>query len=290
MRLPPMTRQVLGRMPADAAAFFGLGLNPALTYAAADTARGRGADQAISGFDIFRELFGNIREVGGYVIPGPFVNGEVPNAGLVFAVNDVAKSRALWDQFLALPGMVEGGKPAGPATIKIGDTEATTYRIPDFGKVYLAELDGCIVVGTSRDALKAAVRAHTRKESLLGDEVMGRLVEQMPKDSTIMLGAHVGRLAKVAAGSGDQGAAMAAGPATELCAHTVAWIGLGQAPNQLTLRCSLSGLPNVNDALKKFAPMINAFIPAAPHQRGGDKDADELARVESKVVRKQVAK
>jgi hypothetical protein len=76
--------------------------------------------------------------------------------------------------------------------------------------------------------------------------------------------------------------AMVAGPASELCSQTVAWIGLGQAPNQLTLRASVRGLPNVNEALKKFAPMINGMLPAMMPQHRHDRDEDELARVDKK--------
>lgn len=280
MRLPPMTRQCLSKVPDDAAMFVGIGLNPALSYTVADAARGAGAEPAISGLDIFRELFGNIREIGGFVLPGQFVHGEIPNVGVVMAVNDVARSRALWDQFLAIPGAIEGREQAAARSIKIGDTPVTTYSIPECGKVYLSELDGCIALAISRDAMKSIIRAHQKNESLVRDPVMGKVVEAMPKDSSIMVGAHFGRLAKVAAGSGDPGAAMAAGPASELCTDMVGWLGVGQAPNQFTVRCSLSGLPNVNDALKKFAPMINAFIPTAP--AGGHEHDGELARAEKK--------
>jgi hypothetical protein len=80
--------------------------------------------------------------------------------------------------------------------------------------------------------------------------------------------AHIGRLAKVAAGHADSpGESMQANMAGELCANTIAAFALGQAPNQMTVRLSLGGLPNVNDVMEKFGPMINAFIPAAPSHR-----------------------
>ena len=60
---------------------------------------------------------------------------------------------------------------------------------------------------------------------------------------------------------------MQAKRAGELCANTIAAFALGQAHNQMTIRLSLGGLPNVNDVMEKFGPMINAFIPAAPSHR-----------------------
>ena len=264
MRLPPMTRQCLSSVPADAAGVFGMGLNPALTYAAADTAKGHGADQAITGFDIFREFFGNIREICGFVVPGEMKH-DIPNACILMAVNDVAKSRALWDQFLSIPGLVEGKEPIEPRHMKLGDTPVTAYAIPDFGKIYVCELDGCIAIGLSRNALRAAIGAHEKGKSILDDPALAKSFKALPRDTSIMAIGHVGRLAKVAGGElGDPAESMQANMAGEMCANTVASFALGQAHNQMTLRMSVSGLPNVNDALKKFGPMINAFIPAAP--------------------------
>ncbi len=279
MRMPPMTRQCLANVPADAAAFFGIGLNPAMTSLAADAAKGQMADSTVTGFDIFREFFGNIREICGFVIPGEFTNGKMPNAGILMAVNNPAKSRALWDQFLSMPGMMHSDKPAAPKPLSLGGVEATAYTIPEVGKVYLAQLDDCMAIALTRSALKAAIRAHDKKESILGDAVMAKVVERMPPDSSLMVAGHFGRLAKVAAGACDEMASnMQANMAAELCSETVAWAGLGQAPNQLTLRVYVSGLPNLNNALKKFAPMINGFLPAAAPTGGKSEELVRAAR------------
>lgn len=279
-RLPPMSQQCLAKVPGEAAGFFGLGLNPTITLAAADSAKPRQGQQAITGFDLGREFFGNIREVCGFVLPGKGARSEMPNGGLVFAVNDVAKSRALWDQFLSIPGMVGGDSPIKPRPVQIGSVEAMSYFIPEFGKVYLAQLDGCLAVTAARSAMKACVQAHTKGQSILKDPLMTKVIEKMPRDTSIMAAAHVGRMVKVA-GAADPGMSMFAQPASELCSQTVASLALGQAPNQLSLRMSISGLPNVNDALAKYGPMINAFIPKAAPQKE-PKDDDELAQVQDK--------
>ncbi|OWY70301.1 hypothetical protein B7486_16020 [cyanobacterium TDX16] len=267
MRLPPMTRDCLKNVPTDAAGVFGMGLNPALTYAAADAAQKHGENRAITGFDIFREFFGNIREVCGFVVPGEMKN-DVPNACILMSVNDVAKSRALWDQFLSLPGLVEGKEPIEPRSMKIGSTPVTAYAIPELGSIYVSELDGCIAIGLTRSAIRSAIQAHDKGKSLLDDPMLSKAFEALPRDTSIMAIAHIGRLAKVAAGHADSpGESMQANMAGELCANTIAAFALGQAHNQMTIRLSLGGLPNVNDVMEKFGPMINAFIPAAPSHR-----------------------
>lgn len=264
LRLPPMTRASLRHVPPDAAAIFGLGLNPAMTHAVADAA-GQ-SEPAVTGFDLGREIFGNLQEICAFVIPGDMIQREgasgppvIPNIGVVMAVNDPAKSRMLWQQLLSIPGLVSSGAPVTPKTTRISDTDVTTFTIPDFGKVYMAELDHCIVLGATRSAMKAAIRTEGKKQSILDDPVMGQVISELPPDSSLMLVGHVGRLARVAAGSGDRAMAMSAGQAAEMCDHMVGWVGIGQSPNQMTLRAALRGLPDLNVALKKYGGMLQGF-------------------------------
>ncbi len=283
-RLPPMSRKGLAKVPMDAAAVFGFGLNPAVANFALDTAsNGRAnsaetlaspnATPAISALDIGREFFGNIQEVCAFIVPGKMQKGEgdseleiVPNVGMIIAVNDVARSRALWDQFLSLPGLVEGHEPSPPRQLKIGETPVTAYQIPSVGAIYLAELDGCIALGLTRTALKSAIRASTKGESILKDEQLGAVIAKLPADCTIMGVAHVGRCAAVAVDSGDQGVAMVAQQVAGYCRDTVACIAVEQGPNQFSVRTSLAGLPNLNEVLKQYGPLLNGMANMALQQ------------------------
>lgn len=269
LRLPPMTQQCLEKVPAESAALFAFGLNPALTYAAADAAYDGASARHVTGLDIGREFFANIREACVFVVPGKVTRRNsrsgppiIPNIGLVLAVNDVQRSKALWDQFLSIPGLVAGPEPTPPQASKIGSTEATAYAIPDFGKIYLAELDDCIVLGSSRIALKAIAQTHRRGQSILKDPTFARVFDKMPEDTSMMFVAHAGRLANVAA-SAQPEAAFFANQAEELCGDTLLWGAIGQAPAQLTISAALSGLPDLNRVLKQYKPMINAFAGAA---------------------------
>src|SRR6185295_14682170 len=79
MRLPPMTRNCLGKVPGNAAGFFGLGLNPQLVLAAAPAVE---KNVPVSAMDIGREIFGNIQEICAFVLPGKptTINGTpIPN-------------------------------------------------------------------------------------------------------------------------------------------------------------------------------------------------------------------
>lgn len=285
MRLPPMTRECLAKVPQDAAAVFGLGLNPALTMAAANAAERQSPDTAVTGLDVFREFFGNVREICGFVVPGESGPGGVPNACVLMAVNDIARSRALWDQFLSIPGIVGGKEPVQPRGLKIGDTPVTAYEIPDFGKIYFAEVDGSIAIAMTRGAIKAAIRASGKGKSILDEPVLGKTLAGLPKGTSLMAVAHLGRCVTAFGGETDPAAAMHAKMASALCSKTIASFALGQAPNQMTIRGSLSGLPDVNEALKNFGPMMNAFIPRLPD---GGEDANKLAKEERRVTKHEI--
>lgn len=274
MRLPPMTRKCLANVPRNAAAVFGLGLNPELAGMALKAGDKR-MNQGVTGFDLGREFFGNIQEICAFIVPGQMTRGKseggppfIPNVGIVLSVNDVARSRALWDQVLAIPGLVAGREPIQPTKVKIGETEATAYRIPEFGQIYMTELDGCIAIGITKNALKSAITAHESKESILKDEILGKTIAIMPQDTSIMLAAHVGRCASVATGTGIPEAAMAGQQVSQFCKKMVVSFAVEQAPNQFSVRTSVSGLPNLNDVLKQYGPMLSGFANmAAPVQQ-----------------------
>lgn len=278
MRLPAMTGQCLKLVPSDAAVVFGMGLNPALTMAAADAAQSRSPATAVTGLEIFREFFGNVRELSAFVVTGDAGPKGTPNACVLMAVNDVARSRALWDQFLRMPGILEGNESVEAREVKLGETTAYSYAIPDFGNVYLTEIDGCIAISVTRNALKAALRARSRNQSIDSDPQLGKVISSLPRDTSIFAVAHIGRCIRIGAGTaGNPAAAMPANMAADLCARTVAWFGLGQAPNEMSVQVAVSGLPNVNEAIEKFGPMINAFLPNMPRP---SKDHQTLVRKE----------
>jgi len=278
LRLPPMSRKCLDIVPQDAAAVVALGLNPELAGMALKAAN-KGPQPGVTGFDIGREFFGNIQTICAFVVPGRMTKPAnqrgpdfIPNVGIVLAVNDTVRSRALWDQILAIPGLVAGREPIHPTTLKIGDADATAYLIPDFGKIYMAELDGCIAIGITRDALRAVIQARESQASILKDPVLGRTLADMSPDTSLMFAAHVGRCAGVAAGTGEPEAAMIGHQVAQFCKNTVVSFGIAQAPNQFSMRTTVTGLPNLNDVLKQYGPLISGMAnmsvaPQAPRPK-----------------------
>jgi len=83
----------------------------------------------------------------------------------------------------------------------------------------------------------------------------------LPESAGIIVVGHVGRLAEVGGGMGEPELAAVSGPASKLCRNTTFWFGVGQSRTQLTLTGALMGLPNVNEAVAMFAPMIREHHP-----------------------------
>ncbi|HPF39824.1 MAG TPA: hypothetical protein P5081_14875 [Phycisphaerae bacterium] len=283
LRLPAMSRDSMRYVPADAAAVLGLGLNPALAHIAA----GRAEDSTdVTGFDIPREIFGNIRELSAFVVPGPAghsLDGRdpIPNAAVVIASNDVVRSRTLWNEMLRIPGLTVESGPVEPSEFELGGQKVTSYFIPELGKVYMTQVDDCLSIGLTRRAIADVIEAHAKKRSVLDDESMGTAFARLPDSAGILMVGHVGRLAEVGGAMGEPEVAMISSPAARLCRNTTFWLGVGQSRTQLTLTGALTGLPNVNEAIAMFGPLIHGRESHATRQRvERAHDAEATARVE----------
>lgn len=266
IRTPPMSRRSLAFVPADAAAIFGLGLNPATAPRSA-SASGDATPSGISALDIAREIFGNIEEISVFVIPGDgggllsAARGDrrkhgMPDVGFVVATADPKKSAALWGQLLALPAMFGGRAPSSPKALEIAGVSATEYEMPDVGPVFTSQLDGCLLVGLSKHAMKSAIQARKREQSVLTDEIMAAALKLVPPDASLMCVVHAGRCASVAAGLAPMAERVPLNLAAGAMKETLLWAAVGESPSQFSLRVGLRGLPNVNELVQKFAPLI----------------------------------
>lgn len=278
LRTPPMTRRSMVFVPAGAAAVFGLGLNP--PRAGATPSQAQGGDIPIAGLDVFRELFGNVEEMTVFVIPGGGTalrsehgkrSGQpLPNAGIVIAAADARKSAALWDLLLSVPSRFMRKELGEPKTVEIAGATCRAYELPDVGTVYAAEREGCLVVGLTRTAIREALGAQKNGRSILKDETMRPALEALPADATLMILAHGGRCAALGAEMAPMARRVPMNVAANAMKNTLVWIGLGESPAQFQFRAGLTGLPDVNELVQKFSPMMNLF---ANRSTQGDDDS-----------------
>lgn len=263
LRLPSMSRKSLEFVPPDAVGLLGIGLNPPIGR----VERPAAGSPAISGLDLGREIFGNIQELTAFAVPGRGVTRKwregnsrhsqtLPDVGVVIASSDPDKSAALWNQLLALPAMF-GGKPIGePTQTEIAGVQARAYELPEVGTVYLAQVQECLLVGLTKQAVRSAIQAQQRKKSIVSDEVLGAALKRVPAEASVVFIAAPGRGAALAANMADMPTRMPLNMAADAMKQTVLWAGLGQSPNEMSLRVGLCGLPNVNAVVQRVAPLI----------------------------------
>lgn len=281
IRMPSMTRRTFGFVPGDAVGFAGIGLNPPTGLAPRRNDEQLAESTRVSGLDILREIFGNMQEATAFALPGGGTsyksskrrgdktinsNIQVPDAGLVIASNDVNRSAALWDRILAIPARMTG-ESAGAETIDVQGTSARCYSLPEGVKVFMAEGDNCLVVTTTKSALRRALQAHKSNKTIETDAVMQSALKNAPKDASFIMIAHGGRCASMAANEADMSARMPLNLAADALKETVFWVGVGEGPSEFSFRIGLTGLPDLNSIIQKVGPLANMTAQFAQPQK-----------------------
>jgi hypothetical protein len=265
IRTAPLTRRSLAHVPKGTAAVVLVGMNPPAAVggggAATAGAAGRvsaGEQPPVSAMDIGREIFGNIDELAVFVLPpaGSRVDGQpIPEVGIVFAVKDVAKSEALWNQLLALAALV--GAPSADAVrdVTIEGRPAKQYRFPGAPPVVVFRAEGALVVGTEA-AVSAAVKAGAGKDGIAQDPAMASLLARLSPESSKAVLVDAGRgiqIARSLMGGGNMMELLALGVALK---DLKVMLATDEAPNQLTVRAEITGLPNLPALLKTLGAAV----------------------------------
>lgn len=270
IRTSPMSRATLAYVPANAAAVFGLGMNPPRGAPADRAAAAAALPAVVTGWDIGREIFGNLQEVSVFVMPGGGVKvgaargkhrETIPDVAIVLASNDAAHSQALWDGLLSLPAKLMGHDLPEPQEVTIGSATGRAYALPDIGKLYVVQQENCLLAGPSKAAIRAALDAARSGKSVASDAAMKPVLAQLPDATTAMLIAHGGRSAAMA-GQRQDGLSQRApfNIAAEALDRTVLSAAIGESATEFSIRIGVTGLPDVNGLVQKLAPMFGGSM------------------------------
>ena len=259
IRTPPFTRRSLGSVPRGAAAVVLLGLNPPTPAPAAGSAPKKDAPVTITGMDLGREIFGNIEEVAFFVLPPgadrAAGHSPVPEMAAVFAVNDAAKSEALWNQILALAALF-GVRNSQSHEVKIDGKPGKQYQFPGIPPiVVLRAADRTLIVGTE-GAASAAVRANGGQESILTDEAYRTLLSRLTPNSSKAVLVDAGRALQIArdfSGDRDSNEMHMAGLVLKDLRLSIV---TDEAPNCLTVSIEATGLPNVPSVIQTLGSQM----------------------------------
>ena len=261
IRTVPLKDATLKRIPAGSAMVGVLGINPQLGMlaGAAD------APKQITGLDLGRELFANIKEVGLFVIPS-VANDKVPDFGIAFSAHDAQKSELLWNQLLTLSSQIEDSGITAE-DISVAGRDARRYTLPDDDAPQLVVLrldDETMVIGT-----EAAAKSATTGNSVLEDESLAGLIAGRSEHACKAVFLHVGRMLKLAQTiEGNDNPELQMMEKVMSNAH-VSFVS-EESPTEFKLRLEASGMPLFEDLVKTAV---------AVHHDGGQR-VSKLGNVE----------
>lgn len=277
LRTPPMRGAALAVVPSGAAAVLAFGLNPAST--ADDAARVEQKAQTVqlvTGMDLGREIFANIREVAVFVMPPQAGQGSaplaLPDAAIVTVVADAAKSAALWDFLLSLPARAQGRTE--PASItEIAGVEVRGYLLPNGMQIYFARSGPNVVVGATREVIASSLRTLQGAANVTADPAMQAATARIGSETSVAFLAHVGRLAELAGAQGPGVDAAMCHLVAETAAETTAAIMIEESDTRLRVAGRLTNLPKVERVLEALAE-AGMLMPAQVVVTQGEAESD----------------
>lgn len=264
LRMPHVTASTFELVPSGSAAFWATSLNERSEGAAGITdAKGQ---PVVSFMDLGREVFGNLVDVAFFALPSTYEGPggmPVPDAALAMSVNDVTRSKALWDLGLGLAQGVTGSGERQPDTARIDGTDVSRYSIEGLS-VYLYAKGGRIVISPSPRAIGAAIRASSGP-NVTQDPMFTELIADAGSDHTSVLGVSLGRIADVAAQVIPPREMREAGPFLELLKDSTVVATTRHSGTELRWAASVNGLPQVG-------PLVERFVRAEMGQSDGPRE------------------
>jgi hypothetical protein len=252
VRTAPMTKRSLEHVPRGAAGVLTVGLNP--PGPAAPTVTNADGTPSISLMDVGRELFGNIDEVSVFGMAPAESSGRqpLPEVGAVIAVKDPAKSEALWNQILSLATLFGARQAQPPADVDIEGHKGKTYHIDGLPPIAVVRIDKELVIGTTA-AAAAALRAGQQGESIADDPAFAPLLARLTPDSSKALLVDVGRAMQIVAAMSPGNSQRELAAMSQMLRETKVSLVTDEAPNCLTVRAELTGLPQFRELVQLFA-------------------------------------
>ncbi len=261
IKTSPLKDEVLQRIPSGAAVVAALGVNPQL----ASMARASSSNEQLSGMDVGRELFVNIKDIGMFVLPAIVAGAdEVPEFGFVISANDANKSERLWNQLLSWPSQL-ADESITMRKIDIDGRDAQQYTFEDENAPELVVLrldDTAMLVGTEGAVRLGAATAEGRHPSIEQDDELAKLISQRSEHTAKAVFVHVGRAIKLGAllDGVDANDADEMAEIQRLCqvmGATRVIVTSDEGPAEFKLRLEAMGLPLFEEIIKSVAAHAN---------------------------------
>jgi hypothetical protein len=255
LRLPPIDRRALQRVPAGVAGFAAFSLGDARSqYRAARG--GSDAPLAISALDLPRELLANVISVAIFALP-PEVTTErpggpaIPDIAAVISVHDPAQSEALWQQVLGVASLASGGGPLEGSRSELSGTAVRTYRFCQDVEICLAAKGSEVVLASSRTAMSRALAADTGSGSVLEDPAFARAVSRIGPDSVLAVFANQKRCFEIARTLMSAEDFRRIEPVAQAFDDTVNSIVVDHSDTRLRVSAAMNGIPRIGELLAR---------------------------------------
>jgi hypothetical protein len=255
-RTPPLRPEALGAVPAGVAAFWGFALSEDKGDSGAGDARAA-APRSLTGLDLGREVFANVREVMTFVLAQPPAQ-EGPGSPPIFTVKDPARSQALWNTILSVGATVAGARIDPVRTEEMGGRAVGIYAFPESVELYLVTLPDRVVLATSRLAVLESIKAAEGKGTLLNDGAFARIASALTPQTSKIGAVHPGRALQIAGGMHGIPEREVQQIAAVLEGMTPIVFLTEETPSSLKVRC-VSGIP-------QLAPLLPEILGIARHQ------------------------
>ncbi|MCP3915553.1 MAG: hypothetical protein GY711_08365 [bacterium] len=245
MRMPHIDKDTLAMVPEGVAFFAATSLNESGPIAGG-AKDGRG-EPIVTAMDFGREVFGNIADIALYALPsvhqGPF--GPMPEVALSLKVNDIGRSRALWNFMLGMAKGASGGGDTSPSTSRIHGAEVHRYDIEGIA-VYVAEHGDTLVISPSEHAIASSIEAQRAGRSVLSDSKFAASLAHFGEGSTMAMAVNAGRAAEIARHFMSENERREIQPFMEMLSGTTVSAGMQHSANRLAVHARLCGIPDVS--------------------------------------------
>lgn len=267
LRTARLEPAAMAAVPSGSAGYLALGWNELGSGAGSRPGR-----RGMALLDLGRELFANLDSLVLFALPGaPSAPGGLPHAALVLAVEEGARSHAVWSTLLGLASLGVGtGSSAAGEPLALAGLVGTTHRLPDLPPLHVLVGERHLWISHSTLALEASAAALAGGASLQDDGHLGPSARPLAADTSLALRIHPGRLLELLAPHVAPHEARAFGALSLALAETRAGLELEHGADRLALRAWLSGLPRVEGILAVFhdARHVGASAPSTPGPHG----------------------
>lgn len=243
LRLPALQAEHIAHVPAGAAFVFAAALNESGPVAAPTG----GAERPIvSGLDFGRELFANLVDVTVYGLPPgeSSQSGPLPDIVASLHVNDVNRSRALWNFVLGLASQSTGAGTMEPEHLQVAGHPVEQY-VMDGVPVFLHVGDRELLVTPSRAALERTFAARAAGRTIARDDLMRSSLQGLGEGTNLALVASPSRCARLAQGFAPRSEQEQLQQVAAVLQDTIVAIGIRQTSTELAVKAQIHNLPNV---------------------------------------------